>query len=118
MNIIFGDALETLPDNYTVLELDTFVFPPDSQKRTSYCVVEKVPLTDFPMMEAYIKVHADMIQAYRDQNWDYCLHAIKGLTGRWNGELDSFYSNLLQRVENCQANPPGDYWTGYIDRTV
>ena len=118
MNIIFGDALETLPDNYTVLELDTFVFPPDSQKRTSYCVVEKVPLTDFPMMEAYIKVHVDMMQAYSDQNWEYCLHAIKGLTGRWNGELDSFYSNLLQRVENCQANPPGDYWTGYIDRTV
>jgi hypothetical protein len=118
MNIIFGDALETLPDNYTVLELDTFVFPPDSKKRTSYCVVEKVPLNDFPMMEAYIKVHADMMQAYRDQNWDYCRHAIKGLTGRWNGELDSFYSNLLQRVENCQASPPGDYWTGYIDRTV
>ena len=118
MNIIFGDALETLPDNYTVLELDTFVFPPNSNKRTSYCVIEKVPLTDFPMMEAYIKVHVDMMQAYRDQNWDYCRHAINGLTGRWNGELDSFYSNLLQRVENCQANPPGDYWTGYIDRTV
>ena len=118
MTIIFGDALETLPNNYTELELDTFVFPPDSQKRTSYCVVEKVPLTDFPMMEAYIKVHSDMMKAYRDQNWEYCLHAIKGLTGRWNGELDSFYSNLLQRVENCQANPPGDYWTGYIDRTV
>jgi hypothetical protein len=81
-------------------------------------VVEKVPLTDFPMMESYIKVHADMMQAYRDQNWDYCRHAIKGLTGRWNGELDSFYSNLLQRVEQYQASPPGDYWTGYIDRTV
>ena len=118
MKIIFGDALETLPDNYTVLELDTFVFPPDSQKRTSYCVVEKVALTDFPLMEAYIKVHSDMMTAYRDQNWDYCLHAIKGLMGRWNGELDSFYSNLLQRVEKYQANPPGDYWTGYIDRTV
>ena len=118
MNIIFGDALETLPDNYTVLELDTFVLPPDSATRTSYCVIEKMPLTDFPVMEAYIKVHADMMQAYRDQNWDYCLHAIKGLTGRWNGELDSFYANLLQRVENYQDNPPGDYWTGYIDKTV
>ncbi len=118
MNIIFGDALETLPDNYTVLELDTFVFPPDSQKRTSYCVVEKVPLTDFPVMEAYIKVHGDMMQAYRDQNWDYCLHAIKGLTGRWNGELDSFYSNLLERVQHYQDTPPSKNWTGYIDRTV
>ena len=116
MNIIFGDALETLPDNYTVLELDTFVFPPDSDKRTSYCVVEKVPLTDFPMMEAYMKVHADMMQAYRDKNWDYCVHAIKGLTGRWNGQLDSFYANLLHRVEKYQDNPPGDQWTGFLDK--
>jgi hypothetical protein len=68
------------------------------------------------MMEAYIKVHADMMQAYRDQNWDYCLHAIKGLTGRWNGELDSFYANLLQRVEKYQSDPPSDQWTGFLDK--
>ena len=116
MNIIFGDALEALPDNYTVLELDTFVLPPDGEKRTSYCVIEKVPLIDFPLMEAYVKVHTDMMQAYRDQNWDYCLHAINGLTGRWNGELDSFYANLLKRVENYQVNPPGVDYTGFLDR--
>ena len=118
MNIIFGEALDALPDNYTVLELDTFVLPPDGAVRTSYCVIEKVPLTDFPVMEAYIKVHGDMMKAYRDKNWEYCLHAIQGLTGRWNGELDSFYSNLLERVKHYKDSPPGDYWTGYIDRTV
>jgi hypothetical protein len=116
MNIIFGDALDSLPDNYTVLELDTFVLPPDGEHRTSYCVIEKVPLTDFPLMEAHIKVHVDMMQAYRDQNWDYCLHAINGLTGRWNGELDSFYSNLLERVQKHQATPPGSDYTGFIDK--
>jgi len=73
-------------------------------------------LTDFPVMEAFIKVHTDMMQAYRDQNWDYCLHAISGLIGRWNGELDSFYTNLLQRVENYQANPPGSDYTGFVDK--
>ena len=118
MNIIFGDALEALPNNYTFLELDTFVLPPDGNSRTSYCVIEKVALTDFPLMEAYIKVHTDMMQAYRDKNWDYCLHAIQGLTGKWNGELDSFYANLLQRVKNYQTNPPGEGWTGVIDKTV
>jgi len=116
MNIIFGDALESIPNNYTVLELDTFVLPPDGAARTSYCVIEKVPLSDFPVMEAFIKVHTDMMQAYRDQNWDYCLHAISGLIGRWNGELDSFYTNLLQRVENYQANPPGSDYTGFVDK--
>jgi hypothetical protein len=116
MNIIFGDALDSLPNNYTVLELDTFVLPPDGATRTSYCVIEKLPLSDFPLMEAYIKVHTDMMQAYRDQNWDYCLHAINGLTGRWNGELDSFYTNLQQRVEAYQINSPGSDYTGFVDK--
>lgn len=116
MNIIFGEALDALPDNYTVLELDTFVLPPDGAVRTSYCVIEKVALTDFPVMEAYIKVHGDMMKAYRDKNWEYCLHAIQGLTGRWNGELDSFYDNLNQRVQSFKQNPPGDDYTGFVDK--
>lgn len=116
MNIIFGEALDALPDNYTVLELDTFVLPPDGAVRTSYCVIEKVPLTDFPVMEAYIRVHGDMMKAYRDKNWEYCLHAIQGLTGRWNGELDSFYDNLNQRVQSFKQNPPGDDYTGFVDK--
>ena len=118
MNIIFGEALDTIPDNYVVLELDTFVLPPDNKTATSYCVVEKVALHDFPVLDSYKKVHADLIQAYRDQNWEYCDHAIKGLLGRWNGEADTFYENLLSRVQQCKASPPGDYWTGYIDRTI
>lgn len=118
MNIIFGDALNHVPNNYTVLELDTFRLPPDGALRTSYCVVDTVPLTDFPMMEALVKVHTDMMQAYRDQNWDYCEHAIAGLTGKWNGELDSFYNNLYQRVVDFKVNPPTANWTGVIDRTI
>jgi hypothetical protein len=118
MNIIFGEALDTIPDNYVVLELDTFVLPPDHKTVTSYCVVEKIALQDFPVLESYKKVHADLIQAYRDQNWEYCDHAIKGLLGRWNGEVDSFYDNLFVRVQELKTNPPGPEWTGYINRTV
>jgi hypothetical protein len=118
MNIIFGEALDTIPDNYVVLELDTFVLPPDHKTVTSYCVVEKIALQDFPVLESYKKVHADLIQAYRDQNWEYCEHAIKGLLGRWNGEVDSFYDNLFVRVQELKTNPPSEEWTGYINRTA
>ena len=116
MHIIFGDSLHLIPEKFTILELDTF--EDGNKQETAWCVVENIPLGDFPTLDAYKKVHSDLMQAYRGRNWEYCNSAIKGLRGRWNGELDSFYFNLLQRVENCQANPPGDYWTGYIDRTV
>jgi hypothetical protein len=71
-------------------------------------------LTDFPVLESYKKVHADLIQAYRDQNWEYCEHAIKGLLGRWDGELDTFYEDLFRRVTNFKENPPGAEWTGVM----
>ena len=118
MHIIFGDSLHLIPEKFTILELDTFVLPPDHKKVTSYCVVEKIALHDFPVLESYKKVHADLMQAYRDQNWEYCEHAIKGLLGRWNGEVDSFYDTLFVRVQELKANPPDNGWTGYINRTV
>jgi hypothetical protein len=118
MNIIFGEAIGTLPDNYTMLELDTFILPPDGKKVTSYCVVDKVALHDFAVLDTYKQVHADLIQAYRDRNWEFCEQAITGLTGRWNGDLDTFYDNLISRVRQLKDNPPDDYWTGYIVKTV
>jgi hypothetical protein len=115
MHIIFGDNRKDLPDNYTILELDQFKFP-DGAVSTAYCVVENVPLGEFQTMESYQKIHHDLMEQYRARNWEYCQSAIKGLTGRWNGELDSFYENLFNRVEKFIAEPPAEDWDGTIVR--
>ena len=111
MNIIFGDSINTIPDSYTVLELDTFRSA-DGATSVAYCVVEKIPLADFDKLEAYKKVHADLLANYRRREWTYCEHAIEGLMGKWNGELDSFYSDLLVRVQSYRQNPPANNWNG------
>jgi hypothetical protein len=103
MNIIFGDSREALPDNYTILELDQFRIGESGQVVTAYCLLENIPLGDFPTLDAYIKVHHDLITEYRKQNWEYCLNATKGLTGYWNGELDTFYSDLQERVKQYSS---------------
>jgi hypothetical protein len=115
MNIIFGDAIHNVPDSYTVLELDTFRLADGSQS-TAYCVVEKIPLADFDKLEAYKKVHDDLLTYYRAREWTYCEHAIEGLMGKWNGELDSFYSNLLLRVMEYKQTPPDEVWDGCLIR--
>jgi hypothetical protein len=112
MNIIFGDSINEIPDSFTVLELDTFRLVSEGRTATAYCVIEKIPLADFDKLEAYKKVHADLVENYRRQEWTYCEHAIEGLMGKWNGELDSFYSDLLLRVQAYQQNSPGDGWDG------
>jgi hypothetical protein len=112
MNIIFGDSIKEIPDSFTVLELDTFNFVAEGRTATAYCVIEKIPLADFDKLEAYKKVHADLIENYRRREWTYCEHAIEGLMGKWNGELDSFYADLLLRVQEHRLNSPDADWTG------
>jgi hypothetical protein len=108
MNIIFDQPPQDVKEKFVVLELDTF--SNNEKSITAYCVVDQVPLQDFPTLAAYVETHENLMQEYKKQNWEYCLCAIKELTGRWNGELDSFYENLLGRVNELQANPPGDTW--------
>lgn len=117
MHIIFGDDAKQLSDKFTVLELDTIKFPETGQKNTIYCVIENIPLGDFPVIDAYVKVHHDMMQAYRDRNWEYVETAIKGLTGKWNGEVDSFYQILYNRVESLKEQTLDDSWDGTVEKS-
>lgn len=114
MNIIFGDSINSIPDHCIVLELDTFRTTNSDRTITAYCLVEKMALDEFATMESYKKIHADMIDAYRNQHWNYCEQAIAGLTGKWNGDLDTFYSDLLARVKQHKDQGVPDDWTAVI----
>lgn len=51
MNIIFGDTAEQVASTHTVLELDTFKLMPSERLVTSYCVIDNLPLTEFPQLD-------------------------------------------------------------------
>ena len=113
MHIIFGDAVKEIPEGLTILELDT-LRTPEGANKTYYCVVEQIPLAEFPLLEAHKKIHADLLKYYKKREWTYCKHAIEGLMGKWNGEVDTFYSNLLGRVLEYKETPPDDTWDGAV----
>lgn len=108
MNIILDTAVAELKEKFVVLELDSFCNGEKSV--TAYTLIENIPLQDFATLSAYIATHQNLIQEYKKQNWDYCECAIKELSGKWNGELDSFYENLAIRVSQYQNHPPVDSW--------
>ena len=114
MHIIFGDAVKEIPDTFTVLELDTFKVAPSDALVTAYCVVEVIPLAEFPMVDAHKKIHADLIDAYRNQHWNYCEQAIEALLGKWNGEVDTFYAELSSRITELKDNGVPDGWNSTI----
>lgn len=118
MNIIFGEAVKLIPNGHTVLELDTICAKPGAEPFTAYCVVEKIPLNEFPLIEAHKKLHADVIRYYREQHWDFCEQALEELKGKWGGTVDTFYEEIQNRVRAFRNNPPALDWTGvYIKST-
>ena len=115
MNIIFGDNVAELArEKYTVLELDTFLV--DDQTATAYAIVEKIPLLEMTTLPHYQDLHENLMQEYQKRNWKYCEDAIGHLQGRWGTELDSFYSELHQRIQNLKTQSLDDSWTGAIPR--
>jgi hypothetical protein len=115
MNIIFGDNVAQLArEKYTVLELDTFVINGQEQSATAYAIVEKIPLQEMSMLDRFQDLHDNLMKEYRKRNWKYCEDAIEHLKGRWNKEIDTFYSELTERIQSLKSQSLDDTWTGFI----
>ena len=96
MHIIMGkEAAEALKENYTVLELETFVH--NEEAITAFCVVDQVPLGELPVLDQHKQDHAEFISQLNSQNFSYCIKTAPTLKGRFNGDLDSFYDEIVAR---------------------
>jgi hypothetical protein len=119
MNIIFGiESVTPFEERYTVLELDTFVLRPTDEVVTAYCLVETIPVQEMPAIANLKDLHSNLMVEYRKRNWHYCEDAIAHLTGKWGGEIDSFYVELLQRIMKLKQTDLPEDWTGRVDKTV
>jgi hypothetical protein len=99
MYIIVGeDAASKLSANYTVLPLETFAS--NVGPVTSYCVVDAqdVPLGELPLMEVYKTYHSQFIAAMLANNKEDMEKLAGELMGKFGGQVDSFYEEILNRV--------------------
>ena len=113
MHIIFGND-QGLDEKYTVLELDTFKIGVNGPEQTAYCVVENIPLEELPAVETFKQLHTSLLEEYRNQHWNNCECIIAQLTGKWSGELDSFYIELRNRISNLKNQTLDQSWNGVI----
>lgn len=98
MYIILGrEAAEALKENHTILELETL--ERQGQMVTAFCVVNSIPFGELPLLENYKSLHADFVKAYNDGNYKFCHDAAEHLLGKFGGELDSFYVEILSRIK-------------------
>jgi hypothetical protein len=119
MNIIFGTEMaQQAQERYTVLELDTLSLVPTDEVVTAYCLVETIPIEEMPAVDSLKELHQNLMAEYRKRNWRYCEDAIAHLTGKWHGELNSFYTELYQRIQGLKQQDLSKDWTGRVDKTV
>lgn len=117
MNIMFEDSItDEIRARYTLLPLDTFYFSSADLKSTAFCLVENIPIPEIANIDKIIELHHNLIKNYKLRNWNYCINAIEHLKGKWNGELDSFYDSVLERVEQYKDSNLDDNWSGVIVR--
>lgn len=117
MNIVLGtENVAEVKDKYVVLELDSFLLNGSSEPVSAYAIIENVPIEELSTAEQFRDLHHNMIKNYRQQNWIFCRNAIEHLMGMWHNEVDSFYEQILSRIDELEKNPPEPSWTGVIDK--
>lgn len=117
MYIIFGDEqLQEIGKKFTVLELDTVRFVPSGNVATAYAVVENIPIQDLPKLSFQTELHSNLMQNYRKKDWNFCAQAIENLVGCFGGEIDSFYADLQERINNYKENGIDETWNSMLER--
>jgi len=97
MNIVWEKPTEEMYDKYLILELEPNII--DNELLDTWCIVEatKIPLTEVVMLDHWKKLHGDFVEANKDKNAKLCNDLAEHLTGKFGGELDTFYEEICKR---------------------
>lgn len=98
MNIIFSrQVAEALKEKYTVLELETFEV--EGKLLETFCVVpqESISLQEMAVLDKKIELHNQFVLHLKKKDYAFCRAAVEHLIGNFGGELDSFYTTVLER---------------------
>lgn len=100
MEIIFGrENAEMLREKYTVLDLETI--EQDGKSLEIFCLIpaDKISIADLPTLSQWTKLHDDFLAGYHKKEYNYCKECIEHLRGKFGGELDTFYDEILHRID-------------------
>jgi hypothetical protein len=109
MQLIFGrENAEKLREKYTVLDLETVTVKDDKGQSVDmevFCLIpgEKIGIPDLPQLENWKQLHTDFLHGYHTQQYEYCRQCIEHLMGKFGGEVDSFYQEILKRINSTEA---------------
>lgn len=100
MNVIFNSqAARELSKSFVVLRL------PKIQDTECFVVLDQsaIPLEEIPLIDTLRNLHHDLVDAFADNDAEFCLETLPRLRGKFSGQLDSFYDHVEQEISNIRA---------------
>ena len=97
-----------------MFELDTFYFSELDKTLTAYCVIDNIKITDIINVPQTQKLHSKLLNAYKNRQFRLCRDLIENLQGSLSGELDSFYTELLNRIQTLEQEFNDTTWSSII----
>ena len=98
MNIIIGkEVAAELATKYTVLPLEQL--EREGQIIDAFCVIpaDKINLGEMVSLDANVRLHNGFLESYAEEDWGKMEEIADHLMGKFGGEVDTFYEELLSR---------------------
>lgn len=116
--IVLGPVTaERLGDEYFTVELDTIAVKGKKEGTTIYTVFYNPSSNEQEQWETARLLHNDMLKLYRAQEWKEAVKLVNKLKGSFDGKMDHYYDQWLERIgEMRTAKLPAD-WDGVYRAT-
>jgi len=112
VRIVLGQrTAELVKDEYTVAELDCIAVKGKKEGVNIYTV-----LTGSLDAEK-MKMHANMLENYRNKKFDGAVRSCKALMGAFDGQLDHYYELWIERCKEMKSQDLPDDWDGVYRAT-
>lgn len=116
--ILTEENASHLREKYIVLELDLVRLEEDSEPVPAFCVIsfDDVAVEDIANIDRYKTLHEKLIKNYRERNWEFCEQALEHLPGKWKGAMDTFYVEMMKRIDKYKKESPSEEWDPAINK--
>jgi adenylate cyclase len=114
--VIGARTAERANTKFVTMEIDLIQVKGKKQPETVFTVLGRTEIVDDPRCGELLELNAQMLAAYRKQQWDEAQRLIARCRKVANGfGVDGLYDMYAERIEVYRGDPPPPDWTGVYE---
>jgi adenylate cyclase len=117
LSLVIGSrTAERAKAKFATMEIDLIQVKGKKQPEVVFTVLGRAEVAEDPRCGELCELNAQMLAAYRKQQWDEALRLIDRCRKVANGfGVDGLYDMYAERIEVYRASPPPPDWTGVYE---